>query len=181
MIRVPLKRKSVFGAAGIIALMAHSAVAQQNVDQMTAEAVTEGDLARYSLVAVEGDILRVDRVKGTVSICEEKGQAWRCSPVPLAEEAYQSEINDLVEEVDRLAARVQELEQGASGSPKPLQPDVVPDAPRNELEGSDQTSGLDKKDEEDLEKVMNFTESAMRRFFGMVRELQSDFEGGDKN
>jgi SPX domain protein involved in polyphosphate accumulation len=30
--------------------------------------------------------------------------------------------------------------------------------------------------DEELEKVLTFTESAMRRFFGMVRDLQKDFE-----
>ena len=135
------------------------------------EAVTDGKPDRFSLVATDGDILRVDRQNGTVSICREKNQAWRCSPVPLAEDAYLAEINELAEEVERLTARLEELESGPEG--RKLPPGSALDRPGSKSNG---TSELTEEDEE-LEKVLTFTESAMRRFFGMVRDLQRDFEG----
>ncbi|MDN3718511.1 hypothetical protein QW131_02930 [Roseibium salinum] len=123
--------------------------------------MTDGRADRFSLVAIDGDILRVDRQNGTVSICEEQNDAWRCNPVPLAEEAYIAEINELADEVDRLTARLEELEDDGAG--KPLPPATVPGRPQTG-EG-DKPSRLDKEDEEELEKVLTFTESAMRRFF----------------
>ncbi|MCX2723623.1 hypothetical protein [Roseibium salinum] len=163
---------SLLGGVAAVFIFSAAAIAQDKVDPADAQDVTDGRADRFSLVAIDGDILRVDRQNGTVSICEEQNDAWRCNPVPLAEEAYIAEINELADEVDRLTARLEELEDDGAG--KPLPPATVPGRPQTG-EG-DKPSRLDKEDEEELEKVLTFTESAMRRFFGMVRELQKEFE-----
>ena len=100
----------VFSGLAVPILLAPAAVAQDSVSPETADAVTKGQSDRFSLVRVDEDILRVDRQNGTVSICKEQSDAWRCNPVPLAEDAYLAEINELAGEVDRLTARVEELE-----------------------------------------------------------------------
>ena len=163
-------------------MMTAAAIAEDKVSPEQAEAATDGQPERYSLVAVDGDILRVDRQNGTVSICREQNSAWRCNPVPLAEDAYLAEINDLASEVDRLSARLEQLDGNQGGEERQLPPGAALDRTAPETDkgfenGSDnQTTGLEEADEE-LEKVLTFTESAMRRLFGMVRELQKDFEG----
>lgn len=154
-----------------------AALAQPGVEPKTAEAVTNGDLQRYSLAASEGDILRVDRQNGTVSICKQKNDAWRCSPVPLAEDAYQAEINALSEEIERLTVRLEELESSKPQEIKPLPPGAALDRPANGAKPEkDPEPKTPDQDEEELEKVLSFTETAMRRFFGMVRELQKDLD-----
>ncbi|KZM51424.1 hypothetical protein [Labrenzia sp. OB1] len=173
---------SILGSIPILALLAGAAIAQEKVDPQTSLAVSAGEPGRYSLVAVDDEILRVDRQNGTVSVCVERSDAWRCNPVPLAEEAYLAEINELSEEIDRLAVRIEELESGdvdetTQGAEKLLPPGAALDRPKAPDNGKDQTSKLREEDEEELEKVLTFTESAMRRFFGMVRDLQKDFEG----
>jgi|GEM_PF-2081058 len=172
---------SLIGGVTALAFLGAAANAQDKVDPETAEAVTEGRADRFSLVAVDGAVLRVDRQNGTVAVCSEQNDAWRCNPVPLAEEAYLAEIGELSEEVDRLTARLEELESSGEGAGKPLPPGSALDRPKLEdgpKGGSgDRSSKLTDEDEEELEKVLTFTESAMRRFFGMVRDLQKDFEG----
>ena len=155
------------------AMFAAAVTAQDKISPEQAEAASEGEPARFSLVAVDGDILRVDRQNGTVSICSEQSNAWRCNPVPLAEDAYLAEISELAEEVDRLTARLEQLESGREGGERVLPPGSALDRPEKDPDGG--TSPLSEEDEE-LEKVLTFTESAMRRFFGMVRDLQKDFE-----
>jgi len=160
-------------AGGLTAtLICTAAAAQGAVAPADAEAVAEGEPGRFSLVAVDGDILRVDRQNGTISICRERNEAWRCNPVPLAEEAYLAEISELAEEVDRLTARLEQLEGGDAD--RQLPPGSALDRPEKDRDGG---SSLLSEEDEELEKVLTFTESAMRRFFGMVRDLQKDFEG----
>ncbi|POF32084.1 hypothetical protein [Roseibium marinum] len=176
---------SILGGVPVLAFLAAAAIAQDKVDPQASLAVTDGQPGRYSLVAVGDEILRVDRQNGTVSVCVERSDAWRCNPVPLAEDAYLAEINELSEEVDRLAVRIEELESGdvgetKKGSGKLLPPGSALDRPKSSDEGQDQPLKLHDKDDEELDKVLTFTESAMRRFFGMVRELQKDFQGEDE-
>ncbi|WP_306140725.1 hypothetical protein [Roseibium sp. MMSF_3412] len=165
-----LKRLFVSAAAAVFLMQVAPVSAQSVLSADTKEAVTEGDPNRFSLVEADDEILRVDRQNGTISICQEQNGSWRCNPVPLAEEAYLAEINELAAEVDRLTARLEELspDGGASTTPELSQRPRKPDS----SDGSGWT-----EDDEELERMLTFTESAMRRFFGMVRDLQKDFEG----
>ena len=166
---------ALIAGAPALTLLTAGAIAQDKIPAQDAEAAGEGNPGRYSMVAVEGDILRVDRQNGTVSVCRKQNEDWRCNPVPLAEDAYLAEINDLVGEVDRLTARVKELESGTGEPGRQLPPGSALD--RDKPEGSaDETPPALTQEDEELEKVLTFTESAIRRFFGMVRDLKKDFE-----
>lgn len=166
--------QTLFAGAVAVILLAVPAQAQSGIANKDKEAVTDGQPKRFSLVDADGDILRVDRQTGTVSICRKQNSSWRCNPVPLAEEAYLAEINELAAEVDRLTLRLEKLED-QSGTP-------APQAPGSALKRQDRGAQSDEstsrwtEEEEELERVLTFTESAMRRFFGMVRDLQKDFE-----
>lgn len=153
--------------------------AESSISAGEAEAVTEGQPGRYSLVKSDGDVLRIDRQNGTVSVCREKSGAWRCAPVPLAEDAYQAEISELAAEVDRLTARLETLDPDDGAAEPGDAGKALGDAETTEGQGSGERrehgNGKSVEDEE-LEQVLSFTESAMRRFFGMVRDLQKDFE-----
>lgn len=176
MTRIPI-RVSLLGVVSATGLFVAAAAAQQPVAPEVAQAATQGQPERYSLVAVEDDILRIDRQNGTVSVCSEQNQAWRCRPVPLAEDAYLAEISELAAEVDRLTARLETLESAGVETDGKLPPGAALDRPGKDGNKTDRPSLLDKEEEEDLEKVLTFTESAMRRFFGMVRELRNDLQG----
>ena len=170
-------------ASGIMMVLAGApaALSQEVLSPEDEEAVSAGETGRYSLVALDGDVLRVDRRAGTVSVCRKLNEAWRCNPVPLAEDAYIAEINDLAAEVDRLTARLESLEEEAEKADSQLPPGSALDRsdPQSGSEDGNDTKSnrLTADDEEELDKVLDFTESAMRRLFGMVRELQRDLEG----
>ncbi|MGX1498089.1 hypothetical protein ACSSV1_003140 [Labrenzia sp. MBR-25] len=169
----------LFRGVAVAVLLVPAATAQETVTPETADAVTKGQADRFSLVKVDDDILRVDRQNGTVSICKEQSEAWRCNPVPLAEDAYLAEINELAGEVDRLTARLEEVEGNGAKPEKQLPPGSALDRPAPKS-GENGSSPSTTEEDEELEKVLTFTESAMRRFFGMVRDLQKDFEGDTK-
>ena len=143
---------------------------------------------RYGLVEANGDILRIDREVGSVSFCRKINGAWRCMPAPLAEQAYQEEIADLSKEVDRLKARIRELEAQASPQPEGSAPqagteNAEPPQSAENRAAEEQTPPADKdksasrlsdEDEQQLERMMQFSEKAMRRFFGLMKDLQTE-------
>lgn len=147
---------------------------------------------RYALVKANGDILRIDREAGTISYCRKANGAWRCMPAPLAEEAYLAEIAALSDEISRLAARIEELE-GAAGrattEPAPgatVQPPAVEEdrqssgiAPNEQdaEDGGEPSGQLTDEDEEQLDRMLQFSEKAMRRFFGLMRDIQKELDG----
>lgn len=154
---------------------------------------------RYALVKSGDDILRIDREAGSVSFCRKANDIWRCMPAPLAEDAYQAEIASLADEVDRLTARLQELEAvkvPSDGGAAAIAPDA-PEAITPPDEGSKEsispgdgpaTSGgktdrapkrLSDEDEKQLEEMLQFSEKAMRRFFGLMKDLRDELEQSD--
>lgn len=142
---------------------------------------------RYGLLNANGDILRIDREAGTVSFCQKENQTWRCVPAPLAEEAYIAEINALYGEVDRLTARLEELQD--DGDQKESEIDGISKAPSSEgvappedMARAPETKtipspSLSEEDEAQLDKMLQFSEKAMRRFLGLMRDLRTEFDG----
>jgi hypothetical protein len=171
------------------------AVSGRNGDETQKE--TPASDKRYALVKSGDDILRIDREAGSVSFCRKSNDIWRCMPAPLAEEAYQAEIASLADEVDRLTARIQELEgateapgeKGAAKSPSEAPSAVPPSAvsPKANDPSRDKPSvsggktdrspkRLSEEDEEQLEEVLQFSEKAMRRFFGLMKDLRDEMD-----
>ncbi len=148
--------KALFTAiAGmILCLMPFSAVADD--DFM--------DRDRYVLSDTGDGWLRLDRSNGRVSLCEETNGRVICLPVPDAATAYEMEIDRLLGENAALEARVAALEaELAERGP------VTGDSPSKDDEKSLSES------EQEFDQMMDLTERAMRRFFGMVRTLQDEF------
>jgi len=160
------------------------------VELLADNAVEElAEAGRYALLKLDGEVLRIDREAGTVSSCSKRNELWRCMPAPLAEDAYLAEIDALNAQIEALNAQIEEL-QSAALTQKPEDP-AVPDTPNTEqgsAEGEYQPndgdaaqkdgSRLSKSEEEELEEILDFTETAMRRFFGLMQELRSDFQSG---
>lgn len=147
---------------------------------------------RYALVKANGDILRIDREAGTISYCRKANGAWRCMPAPLAEEAYLAEIAALSDEIIRLTARIEELESASgrvSGNPAPGGTAQPPAAEKDQQSGSSDPEEqgtedgnepprqLSDEDEEQLDRMLQFSENAMRRFFGLMRDIQKELDG----
>jgi len=149
---------------------------------------------RYGLLKLGEEVLRIDREAGTVSFCSKRNELWRCMPAPLAEEAYLAEIEALNAQISALNTKIEDLqsaavpqqgeEQAGSGSQEPaetqgsLSGDEGQDRPDSGAAAAEDENGLSRSDEEDLEEILDFTEMAMRRFFGLMQELRSDFQTG---
>lgn len=179
--------------------------ASENGDSKTVlqkeNALPDNPGGQYFLMQVGDEVLRVDREAGTVSFCNKPNGSWRCLPAPMAEEAYLAEIESLNSEIERLEERIDDLESAAVEPPVVSAP-TASDEPSGEVEqapvepddqmvaaddkeaeekakSSDQSSRF-AEEEEELEEILDFTESAMRRFFGLMQDLRSEFEDTDK-
>ena len=146
-------------------------VADQQANPAQEAAPTEAPVAdprRYALVKVDGSYLRLDRVAGTIAFCKPANGVWRCMPSPDAEAAYLGEIDQLRQENAALRQEIAAL-KGNSDSGVPGRPSS--EAPRGNTRPAPE---LSQKDEEQLDEMLSFTEQAMRRFFGLMRDLQRE-------
>ncbi|WP_321342393.1 hypothetical protein [Breoghania sp.] len=136
------------------------------------------DPDRYTLHETADGWLRLERETGRVSLCRAKYGRWTCVPVPDASAAYEAEAKALEDERDRLKARVSDLEARleAAGIDASKEPGngagngtVTPKAERKE-------PLITPEEERELDRFMEFSERAMRRFFGMVKTLRREFD-----
>lgn len=116
---------------------------------------------RYSVNEQDGGIVRVDKTTGQISFCDVKKSNVICRLGADERDAYEVELERLGE---RIAMLEKQVEQPATQTKRPKK--RVPGIARKD-------SQFDKE----LDKAMDFAESAMRRFFGMVHKLKKDFEG----
>jgi hypothetical protein len=113
------------------------------------------DVGRYVFKDADGGFIRLDTATGTVSHCWSRDESWRCEPVADARHAFEDEIARLAEDNAALRQRVAELEA--------------------ELHSQRGTgSRLELPSAEDLDRVMGFFETFMRRFIDFARSLNHD-------
>lgn len=122
---------------------------------------TVGEDDGFAFVPATGDHLKIDRRSGQVSLCGERNGRWTCTLVPDDRTAYEEEIERLQADKRRLEARVAELER-SSGAPPRTEPWFGPD------------------EEKELDRFLDFSGEAMRRFFGLVDELKQEYESPDR-
>jgi len=118
-------------------------------------AETPGDRqARFSLQPVEGGVLRLDTLTGTVSLCARRETIWSCEPVsdraarPGDAERLVSENAALRAEVDRLQ---RELADKTATGPKPK---------------------FQLPSEEDVDQAMTYLERIIRKFRERLQDLE---------
>ncbi|WP_018699982.1 hypothetical protein [Amorphus coralli] len=135
---------------------------------------------RYVLQEVRAGYLRLDRESGVVSLCRERGEAWTCELIAEDRGAYEAEIEALETEKAALEARVAALEtrlaEIAGLADAPVEAGA---AARTDLaEGAGRAAEAERfaAEDEELDRALDFTEDAMRRLFGVLREFQRDME-----
>lgn len=111
------------------------------------------DGERYTLEKSPDGHIRMDRRSGEMSICREQGGQLVCKLAADERSALQDEIERLQSELDMLEERVSALEI------PPRQPPLsaVPD-------------------EDSFDQAMGLMERFFRRFMGIVKELERDFD-----
>lgn len=159
----------------------------------SAEDVTEqvaNDASRYSIAEVDGDLLRVDRETGAVTVCESRQDLWRCMPVPQAEQAYIAEIDHLTTKLESAKLEIERLNAALAASERQNSDENMQESADEPLENPDRDSAdndnvsepvapntsprLTEEDEKHLDEFLDFSQKAMKRFFGFVKELQKD-------
>ncbi|MBA5779145.1 hypothetical protein H2509_18610 [Stappia sp. F7233] len=131
------------------------------------------DKDRYSLSETGDGFLRLDRQSGRVSLCKKVNDAWRCVPLPDAERALEEEIAALAIENERLTARNRELEAKILAIGRSAEEAM---GGLNGKEARPSPDGLSAEDEKQLDRALDFTEKAMRRFFGLMQSLREELE-----
>lgn len=130
---------------------------------------------RYSLQEVRAGVLRLDRETGEVSLCRDRDQGWACELIADDRAVYTEELDRLEAENAALSARVTALEARLDAvADLAGQPVDTPTAAEAEDAYRLGRAEADARDE--LDRALDTTEHAMRRFFGMIQELKRDFE-----
>lgn len=126
------------------------------------------DPDRYVLSPAGDSFLRLDRQSGRIAQCLKREEGWRCVLVPDAQIVLEQEIARLSDEVASLRAENRRLSEKA-GEP------ALEGTPRAAPGGSG-GHALTPEEEKEIDRAMDFTERAMRRFFGLMKTLREEYD-----
>lgn len=162
---MPMTVRTLAAALAMLALPAAAAaqgvqVPAPETHGAAGEAIAPDDESAFTMTPAEGRHLKIDRRTGRVSVCSEESGSWSCRLVADDRLAYEEEIERLQSETERLEDRVGELEQEL--------------ATRSEGE-----NWIGPEDEKKLDEFLDFSDKAIRRFFGMVQDLKRDLDQPD--
>ena len=105
---------------------------------------------RYTMEKTDNGFVRLDTLTGEMSICTQKDGQLVCRLAADERRAFEETLSDLSARVENLESRLDAL--------------APPD------------DGAEIPDEAELDRALGAMEKMMRRFFGMVEELQKDFD-----
>ena len=110
--------------------------------------------SRFTMEKTETGFVRMDTLTGEMSICAEKAGQLVCRLAADERRAFEETLSDLSARVEALESRLNALAPPAEGGELP--------------------------DDAELDRAIGAMEKMMRRFFGMVEELQKDFDDKPK-
>ncbi len=110
---------------------------------------------RYTMKDIDDGMLRLDTQTGEVSYCRRKDDSWACESAEDDRSALADEITRLQEQNATLRNRLAEFEKPGAGKDE-----------------------LNLPNDADMEKVMNFMERLMRRFYAFAKSLRDQLEDG---
>lgn len=118
---------------------------------ISGQALSQEPIAnRFTMEKTENGFVRMDTLTGEMSICTEKSGQLVCRLSADERRAFEQTLSEL-------SARVAALEQRLDAFAPPAGPNEIPD-------------------EAELDHAIGVMEKMMRRFFGMVEELQKEFD-----
>lgn len=115
---------------------------------------------RYILAETESGAIRLDKKTGEVSFCKPANGGAACTIAADERQAWQSSADALNKRIEALEQRIARLEGQAANGTLPTQPPAQ----------------LSEEEEKQLDKAMRFGETFFRRFMGMAKQLQRDFD-----
>ena len=165
-------RLVVFAAVGIVG--AGAVFAQDMGSAAQSESAQPGPPGRYAIVPAGEGFVRLDTQTGMVSHCGRQEGHWRCEPaVESSGEVFAAlesldeklvalgeQVGDLSVEIARLRQRTETLEKATIRSDE---------------------AKLSPTEQEEMDRVLRFTDQVMRRLFGMAAEMKRAEDTGKKN
>lgn len=152
----------IAAAAGLA--LSLTAAAQSNGPAPGSTPPAAGPPGRYAIAPAGDGFVRLDTQTGTVSHCGRREGAWLCEPavessgeIFSAMQAMNERLGMLAEEVSGLSAEVAKLRQRTDGL---------------EATALRADNKLTAEEQQEMEKVLGFTDQLMRRLFGMVAEMK---------
>lgn len=145
-------------------------------------ATGDADAQRYTMSETSDGFLRLDRKTGSVALCKGSEDRWSCVPVPDAQVALDADIYALEQENKRLSERVRELEARLRDIASSAETEL-PEGSKGGADGATpNTSGTEREltesEKRQIDKFVDFSEHAMRRFFGFMKTLREEYEKG---
>ncbi len=138
----------------IQALIALAALLGVAAPALAQTASSEVDSGRYVLERSGDGFIRLDTRTGAVSRCAEQSGAWSCRQVNDDRQALQDQVDKLTRENAELRKRVADLEKGGGKQGTESQLNLPSDA--------------------DMNRMMTWLETWIRRFMAFARSLSQD-------
>lgn len=148
-----------------------------------AQSAPDTDAGRYTLAPVSGGAVRLDTRSGAVSTCTDKGNGWACTMMPDERAALDTEIGRLQADNDRLKAELAQRPPTVTGkiddalpkadSLKPAEPKTADGQRKIEIPKIE----IPLPSGRDVDRVMDFVESAWRRLVEIANRMQRDAGG----
>lgn len=120
---------------------------------LSVPAAAQDEPGRYTMKDIEDGMLRLDTATGEVSYCRKKDDNWACDTAEDTRSVLVEQLAKLQEENATLRKRVAELEK------KP-----------------EENQKLKLPSDQDLDKVMDFMDRLMRRFYAFTKSMRDQLE-----
>ncbi len=122
---------------------------------LSVPSVAQDQLGRFTMKEIDDGLLRLDTQTGEVSYCRKTNATWACDTASDDRSVLADEVERLQEENAGLRNRLAELEKKS----------VDEDADRLKL-----------PNDEDLDKVVDFMDRLMRRFYAFTKSMRDQIE-----
>ena len=104
------------------------------------------DAERYQIERTQNGYIRLDTQTGRTSLCEERGERLVCRMATEEREAHDRDLDALLDKIETLEARVAALEERQPAASLPS--------------------------EEEFEQTLGYMERFLRRFMGIVTDME---------
>ena len=127
----------------------------------SAENAADTTKGRYTMIPVEGGLMRLDTESGAVALCTRKGEGWVCDPVD--DRSASSDKAKLEAENKALKDRIRSLENDAANSR----------SAQGGGNNSDAPGGVAKlPTEEEVDKAMDYVERIFKKFRDRLQKIE---------
>ncbi len=113
----------------------------------------QAETGRYTMTPTKDGVLKLDTFTGSVSLCQRQNSGWACEGIEDSNSRLQDRIRELESENRQLRSRLEAQKMA------PAQPE---------------SGKLEIPSEQDVDKAMDFMERILKRFKGMVEDLNKD-------